>query len=250
MARVANIPYCFPRNGSNGSEMTRSQWEKRKNFLNKKETITGGPVDSKFLVDENRIPIFKEIMALGEKISGQKARLIFTGHGTGGAYAVLMAFSVATFEMAGGFKMFQWPSLTIEVITFGQPRIGNSKNAEMIYKRKNRVKIYRVTNGNDYVSQFPKISNDGIQYWHTETEYWIPGIEDCDCSSITGEKDKNGLYKVYECPGFFPNAQKKFGENMDCNLGKDPGQNRLSNAAHFGPWFGTTFGDCQHFYPT
>ncbi|KAG9299135.1 hypothetical protein G9A89_020448 [Geosiphon pyriformis] len=249
MARVANIPYCFPQNNMWGPEMTRSQWEKRKNILSKQESKYGGRVDSKFCTapaDPNLQYVIIKVMTLATTVSGSKMKLIFTGHGIGGAYAFNTALTILTLEKAGLLTTYQFNrKFEMQVITFGQPRLGNNKFVEMIHKEKNQVKIYRVTNGNDYVSQFPKKTKDNKQYWHIDTEYWIPGIEDCDCGSMAGQKNENGLYRVYQCPGYFPNGQKQFGENLECNAGTDGS----SNFAHFGPWFGTTFGNCQHFLP-
>ncbi|KAG9305341.1 hypothetical protein G9A89_007836 [Geosiphon pyriformis] len=244
MARVANIPYCFPQINRKGREMTRFQWEKRKNILFKTEVKKRGQMDSKFF----RVPSHPEIkyaigrvMTLAKTMSGSKIKLIFTGHGIGGTYALSAAFYISS-GLVEGYPFGR--KFEIQVITFGQPRMGDSKFVEKVH-RENLVEIYRVTNRNDYVSQFPKKSIDNVQYWHTDTEYWITGIEDCDCGSMAGQKIGNGLYKVYQCPGYSPNGQKQFGENLECNAGTDGS----SSVAHFGPWFGTTFGNCQQFFP-
>ncbi|KAG9292341.1 hypothetical protein G9A89_015211 [Geosiphon pyriformis] len=268
MARVANIPYCFPQNNTEGDvflddkkeyiighfrgrcqEMTRLQWEKRQNILYKKESVTGARLDGKLCHSTNDPTthyVIEKVITLSQKVSGSKIKLIFTGHGIGGAYALNMALSISLLQKRGILNKFQLNrKIETQVITFGQPRMGNSKFVELVQRQNNNIKIYRVTNGNDYVSQLPKKSKDDIQYWHTDTEYWIPGSEDCDCGSIGEKKKDDDLYRVYQCPSYFPKSQKRFGENLECNAGTDGS----SNLAHYGPWFGTTFGNCQNFFP-
>ncbi|KAG9299145.1 hypothetical protein G9A89_020458 [Geosiphon pyriformis] len=147
MPRVANTPYCFPQNNMWGPEMTRSQWEKRKNILSKEESKYGGIVDPKLftaVADPKLQYVILKVMTLAKTVFGSKMKLIFTGHGIGGAYALNAALTILTLEKAGLLTTSQF----------------NRK-----FEMQDQLKIYRVTNGNDYVSQFPKKTKDDKQYW-------------------------------------------------------------------------------------
>ncbi|KAG9291906.1 hypothetical protein G9A89_004844 [Geosiphon pyriformis] len=273
MARIANIPYCkevkapfnYPRQNMlvdiflddqeniigyfRGPELKRTQWVTRKNHLFLPQKGTKILIDKSFTKqcgETTHISILNFVLNLTKKISGNKIQVIFTGHGIGGVYALnLMGYILASQINGATLKETNGRRIFGKVVTFGQPRFGNNKFAQLFYRYKNDLHIFRVTHSNDFVSQYPKKDAVGEHYWHTETEYWIPR-DNCECPTLQSEIGENRLYTVYKCPGYYPSRQQ-YGENPvnECNVGR----NGASDSANFGPWFDTTFGDCRNFYP-
>ncbi|KAG9307846.1 hypothetical protein G9A89_023411 [Geosiphon pyriformis] len=171
-------------------------------------------------------------------ISGKPLPTVyFTGHGIGGALAVLAALE---FKHALHNDQYKFPELVydIKVVTFGQPRIGSSEFAEYVNKHLN---IFRVTNADDFV---PRDVNPRGEFEHHELEYWI-SEPDCHCDgSIKNpmsliENDK----ALFVCRGFKGNRNERTGENLECNAGQSTSNDRYM-ASHYGPYFDITMREC------
>ncbi|KAG9299871.1 hypothetical protein G9A89_002878 [Geosiphon pyriformis] len=235
------------------------------------------------LIFKNKI--FEKIHSLIRKGNLDKNEILvsFTGHGIGGgerkrgviifneenfrnfieffensckilAYAVLTALEFAK-EVIIGTKLH----IDMFIFTFGQPRIGNGGFSSFV---NDVVAMCRITHTNDRVPQFPLVDDKGEKYCHHDQEAWI--THDCNCleTSTTTE------YVVYECPGYksewgdirehpvslnvtrgfkailILSISELFLFNKDCNL-KQEGSEEDAIRAHYGPYFGTTMGDCK-----
>ncbi|KAG9292506.1 hypothetical protein G9A89_001579 [Geosiphon pyriformis] len=121
--------------------------------------------------------ILNQVIAYAEAKSSRKEVFMFTGHGEGGVFAVLVALS---------FKL-RFREKRIEVATFGQPRFANRKFIKYL---ESKLYIHRVTYADDYV---PTI----LQYnqVHHNTEYWIPFDKDCSCEDIQFFKIPRDIYE-------------------------------------------------------
>ncbi|KAG9297483.1 hypothetical protein G9A89_020885 [Geosiphon pyriformis] len=271
MARLANIPYCqkMDKIGSGqkkiigdiileenmeilgyfrGPEFNKKQWDRRKSEFRKPILIA-----KDWLVDANWAKVFasvkgpfarvsEKIVEYSKKIKDDKIKINLTGHGIGGVYALYIGIFLH-FLQEDFYKKIPGRHLYITVVTFGQPRAGNDKFAKLINSLRTKINVYRVTNRNDFVPHYPKTSSNGRRYWHYEREYWISD-DDCNCATKPNPIDPKS-FALYECPGYFSKDSNAFGENMNCNLATVS----ESALAHFGPYFGTTFGNCENFYP-
>ncbi|KAG9284959.1 hypothetical protein G9A89_009769 [Geosiphon pyriformis] len=155
--------------------------------------------------------------------------IFLTGHGIGGCNVPKYNKNIYT-----------------TITTFGSPRPGNSQLAAEFQQRlKLGCRVYRITHANDYLPHFPKKSIDGKLYIHPGNEYWIPD-RNCNCEDPDADRILlEGYDIIYECLGFSTKDTQKYGENPGCNLGTDSEGTR----AHFGPYFGVTFGNCEEPYP-
>ncbi|KAG9293385.1 hypothetical protein G9A89_003822 [Geosiphon pyriformis] len=161
------------------------------------------------------------------------SKIYFTGHGIGGAYAVIAAMAVLDSPLeSNGVKLPE-----VIVVTFGQPRIGGIIFAEEINKL--NLKIFRVTNGSDYVS---RLYLDNLHYIHHETEYWINNLG-CDCPMSVDGFGEAKNFKVYKCTGAIDGFNA--GENPKCNKRQFAVSNEEAERAHLGPYFGITMGNCR-----
>ena len=80
-----------------------------------------------------------------------------TGHGLGGAFAIIAALDIKDFLQQG----------VDYVYTFGQPRVGN--DALATYYSQNLPNTYRVINNADLVPHLPPTT---AGYLHSSTEVW------------------------------------------------------------------------------
>ncbi|KAG9288588.1 hypothetical protein G9A89_008460 [Geosiphon pyriformis] len=252
MAHMANEVYCIREKddiiGKNfiGPEMSKSQMENTKFKLGKLH-----PEANIFKIDSNwwkswpedcfaflngRIEKAMKIIKTGRE-GNKLINVLLIGHGIGGFYAQLTGLFVTKLP---GFN----ENVYITVITFGSPRSGDSQYAARFHRIPN-LKVHRITHTNDYFPHFPKKSTDGKLYMHPGTEYWISDMN-CDCEDPDASRlVREGYGIVYQCPGFSQQDKQKYGENPGCNLGTDGKGTR----AHFGPYFGVTFGNCENYYP-
>ncbi|KAG9288507.1 hypothetical protein G9A89_015713 [Geosiphon pyriformis] len=127
-------------------------------------------------------------------------KLFFTGHDSGGAYAVFTALALQ--------KKFSLKK--VSVLTFGQPRLGDAQFAQLV---NSRLVVYRITVGNDIVSNTPSRDNG---YIHFQNEVWY------------------NKGSAYVCRA--PNGQ----ENQSCNQGQKP----LSSELHDGRYFEVMMNHC------
>lgn len=86
----------------------------------------------------------------------RNAGIYITGHGLGGAFAILAATDVKSLYQN-----------TDAVYTFGQPRVGNDQFAS--YYSKTIPETYRIINYADIVPHLPATS---AGYLHSSTEEW------------------------------------------------------------------------------
>ncbi|KAB8068796.1 Alpha/Beta hydrolase protein [Aspergillus leporis] len=108
-------------------------------------------------------------------------RLAFTGHSYGAALAALAATALRN------------TGLTVDLYTYGQPRIGNLELAEHITNQ-NKGGNYRVTHTDDIV---PNLPPKLIGYHHSSPEYWITSSDDVtvtkdDVREIVGIDSREG----------------------------------------------------------
>ncbi|KAG9285296.1 hypothetical protein G9A89_001430 [Geosiphon pyriformis] len=95
----------------------------------------------------------------------QSYNVALTGHSLGGAFATLTALELKQ-------KLFsKFPSLKSEVITFGQPRLGNDKFASYAEKE---ITLYRVIFSNDLI---PHIPFQWMGYQQIGGEIWVKDLD-------------------------------------------------------------------------
>ncbi|KAG9284962.1 hypothetical protein G9A89_009772 [Geosiphon pyriformis] len=234
-----------------GSEMTKSQIKNTKFTLG--NSFRAGINNMEFRIDsywwkswpdrsfrqfDGRIKDFIKELRSGGNVY-DPINIIITGHGIGGFYAEIYGILIKNIP-AINEKVY------INVITFGAPRPGDHQFAALAQKGfKYNLKVYRITHSNDYFPHFPKISTDGKPYMHPGTEYWIPDDKNCNCKDPDADSILRAGYDiVYECQGYSLKDKEKYGEHPECNLGTDGEGTR----AHFGPYFGVTFGSCDQNY--
>ncbi|KAG9293219.1 hypothetical protein G9A89_010590 [Geosiphon pyriformis] len=256
MSGWANVPYCFDKEKWKGLELDfpnvtgpdikKNEWGPHKfqdDIPQRHRQWKWSPEWRAAVITWPVINAAKaKIELLSQQLDDEKVNLYFVGHGVGGIYAAYLAVVLAQLREQNDIIMLM-KRFKIFVITYGQPRFGNNAAVKIVNRfiDEKALRIYRVTHANDYFPHHPspkivnKISN---RYWHTEREYWIPDSA-CDCSD--GKVDKN--YKLFDCAGFHEKDPNGYGENKQCNLGTDGS----GESAHYGPYFGTTFGDCQKF---
>ncbi|KAG9297518.1 hypothetical protein G9A89_001458 [Geosiphon pyriformis] len=277
IAALSNIPYCIPLYGLGNSmpnniiadvitsyqtktiviifkgiDLTTIEWEARKNNLTTFEVV-GMKKNNLVKVDEDwfldvlsLMNMLLEKVIVAVKETGHK-KILFCGHGVGGAYAAITGLSFAIMNLLDANL-----PLDISIGTLGQPRVGNIMFARMMNEI---VRVIRITHYNDYFPHFPPIENESTIMQHHEREIWIE--IDCNCSQNTDEV-------IWDCGQLEDNQEKKLVriqqfirerfwtpgdnlamENMECNAGQTITDSSRDN--HFGPYFGTTIGDCTQF---
>ncbi|KAG9307835.1 hypothetical protein G9A89_023400 [Geosiphon pyriformis] len=161
----------------------------------------------------------------------------FTGHGIGGAFAILAALEFLHSTQRRP-SMFPKVKYGVQAITFGQPRIGTPNFAEYINKHLN---VFRVTHTDDFV---PQNGNPRGEFEHHELEYWI-SEPDCHCDgSIKNPKSLIEYDKaLFICHGVKRNIVAGTGENLECNAGQPISNNRLMSP-HYGPYFNIKMREC------
>jgi len=112
--------------------------------------------------------------AVAKLSSGGINRVIVTGHSLGAALATLAAVDLA-----------QNASLSVEVINFGSPRVGNQAFAT--YANKILKSVKRFTWNRDLVPQLPPRNIFQFSYFHLTEEIWWDGGSYHYCSTQTGE---------------------------------------------------------------
>ncbi|KAG9294789.1 hypothetical protein G9A89_000616 [Geosiphon pyriformis] len=256
IAYMTNTLYCTRENtdiigrGFIGSEMIKSQMEKTKftlvHLLSDIRNKNAFRLDSYwwrswpddcFRLFDGGIQASIRTLKNGRE-ANIPIHIVLSGHGIGGFFAQIYGLLVRV-------HLKYNDNIDITVITFGSPRPGDSQLAADFQQNPDgNLRVYRITHSNDYFPHFPKKSTDGKLYMHPGTEYWIPD-KDCHCEDSDADRILEDYDIVYECPEFSPQDKKKYGENLECNLGTDGKGTR----AHFGPYFGVTFGDCEYHYP-
>ena len=98
------------------------------------------------------------------------------------------------------------------VVTYGQPRVGNSKFAEYV---DNKLKISRVVNGGDIVARLPPRI---LGYKHNSGELWISNPKKSSSEIVICKKEEDS-----RCSDSLPVF-------------------KLNTSFHNGPYFGITIG--------
>ncbi|KAG9302420.1 hypothetical protein G9A89_011470 [Geosiphon pyriformis] len=149
--------------------------------------------------------------------------IVAIGHGSGAVYATLQVLELISPPLGVRAQ--------IEIVTFGQPRIGNREFAEYVNRLYLRnIRAYRFVNMDDYVSRLP--SNTGkATYIHHILEYWIKK-DSCDCSTA----------EVFTCLGTTVEFNRRgfIQESEKCN-NKFTSKNFLP---HNGTYLGVMMGRC------
>ncbi|KAG9285245.1 hypothetical protein G9A89_002141 [Geosiphon pyriformis] len=279
MATVANGAYCISHNlvetlfndvavdavidmqhqviivAFKGKTLTKKEWLKRQitltSFQFGRWPYVKAQVDQEWYKDvQLMMPfIFKRINSLvfimrdniwvGEKEELKFVNVFFTGHGIGGAYAVLAAIK---FEDEITRKESKLPPEIgdVRAFSFGQPRIGSPDFARQLRMNYDGL-IYRLTHTNDFVPRIPNGKNSG--FLHHLREFWI-GYPTCDCElsdRLNTTPLIDGQYRLYDCEKYFDDTGT-VGENMACNEGQE--DTEQTNLIHRGPYFGIKMGEC------
>ncbi|KAG9289566.1 hypothetical protein G9A89_002339 [Geosiphon pyriformis] len=179
----------------------------------------------------------KTIDVIAEKIINIKKNdinVIFTGHGVGGAYAILLAMKILTTStLFNELKQKSGKSsIKFKAITFGQPRVGNFPFARLV---NGALEVYRITNENDPFVHLPK-KIKGQRFGHHEREYWITE-NNCECRTIESETD---TFKLYECPSFTGDVSLNADESSECSLSTDT-SHEDAHLNHWGPYLGFVY---------
>ncbi|KAG9294516.1 hypothetical protein G9A89_008627 [Geosiphon pyriformis] len=238
-----------------GRDYSRINWRNRPKgmstftYSSPSRGLMRGEIDSSW--DHHVKEMMSAILAKFEKLLKKKpdswfskAQFWFTGHGIGGAYALLAALYFKKFLTGKWGK--NWPVFesSVYVATFGAPRIGNDNFAELVNLVfwPLRAKLFRITHSNDWI---PRDFLAKGSYRHHDTEYWI-AEPDCNCKTTPlGGPTIDGKHVIYECPGFKRGAYS--GENGQCNLNTttEAEVEQSNQRPHYGPYFGVFFNDCN-----
>ncbi|KAG9294518.1 hypothetical protein G9A89_008629 [Geosiphon pyriformis] len=152
-----------------------------------------------------------------------------------------------TIQRYGIYKSKLWPEIDLNkighhLITFGAPRIGNSRFSRFANKA---IRHYRITHGNDHVPHFP---SDSLEWNHFGVEIWIEPLENCNCL----DDDVNfHPYSYWDCNNqLLERTQRQIwlekltSENMECNKGQSI-INVPDDLFHDGPYFDIRMGVCS-----
>ncbi|KAJ6632995.1 Lipase [Pseudolycoriella hygida] len=116
--------------------------------------------------------VVEKIIAL-RSTKNKNYKLVLTGHSLGAAMARVTQFLF--------LHLNQFPGITMEVYTYGEPRSGNKYYVDFLNSQ--NVKTSRVTNRGDVVCHVAPTSIVGTEivtefYYHALTEYWIDGDQE------------------------------------------------------------------------
>ncbi|KAG9293389.1 hypothetical protein G9A89_003826 [Geosiphon pyriformis] len=261
MAQVAALGYCSPTNGNEapdkiaeihlvpnekeiiayfwGKNLSPNEWKMRPKVLVNFDfsSLFNRPPDNTLVDKIWNMDVQVMLPQLYRKIQNYEnyEKLIFTGHGVGGAYALLagLYFEIEKSKGNGKFK-----DLQTAIVTFGQPRIGTAKFARAVNEL--GILIARVTNANDYVPRKQLPPRNDFFYMHHGLEFWID-VRDCNCAgqaNVQGSEEEIGMenFKLYTCPSSE--------EHPLCNVGQK-GEDKTAYKAHKGPYFGVVMGLCD-----
>ncbi|KAG9307849.1 hypothetical protein G9A89_023414 [Geosiphon pyriformis] len=180
------------------------------------------------------------------KTNPKTTQIFFTGHAIGGAYASIagIQWAIQRYEIN---QSKLWPEIDLNkighhIITFGAPRIGNSRFSRFA---NNAIRHHRITHGNDHVPHFP---SDPLKWNHFGFEIWIEPLENCNCP----DDDVNFYpYSYWDCNNQFLEQtqrqiwlEKSTSENMECNKGQSI-INVPDDLFHDGPYFDIRMGVCS-----
>ncbi|KAG9302987.1 hypothetical protein G9A89_007694 [Geosiphon pyriformis] len=174
--------------------------------------------------------------------------IFFVGHAIGGGYASIagVRWAIQRYDITASNL---WPEIDMgnigqHVVTFGAPRIGNSRFSKFA---NSVISHHRITHGNDHVPHSPL---DPLKWYHFGFEIWIEPLENCNCP----DDDVNfESYSYWDCNNqLFEEEQRQIwleywtSENMECNGGQSI-INVPDDLFHDGPYFDVRMGDCSQF---
>ncbi|KAG9284939.1 hypothetical protein G9A89_006317 [Geosiphon pyriformis] len=156
------------------------------------------------------------------------SEITFVGHGMGAAV-------YATFAALDFYLLKSRQDISLQLFTYGQPRIGNRQFARALNTAM-FLKI-RVTYKNDIVVNLPNYESisQKEKYLHPVMEYWIAS-DNCECMNDALADDEI----VYQCHGggkYYSDGDF-LDESEECSRGAKPFQFLLNN----GPYFGIKIG--------
>ncbi|KAG9307847.1 hypothetical protein G9A89_023412 [Geosiphon pyriformis] len=206
-------------------------------------------VNKPFLeIIESVFPSILEKMRELLKIKPETRQIFFVGHAIGGAYASIagLRWAIQRYEIT---QLNLWPEINMDemgqhIITFGAPRIGNSRFSRFA---NGVIDHHRITHGNDHVPQSPL---DPLKWNHFGFEIWIEPLENCDCPD-----DANfHRYSYWDCNNqILQGTQRQIwienwaSENMECNKGQSI-INVPDDLFHDGPYFDIRMGVCTDIF--
>ncbi|RCI16715.1 hypothetical protein L249_1924 [Ophiocordyceps polyrhachis-furcata BCC 54312] len=97
-----------------------------------------------------------------DKMGPEGVRVVVTGHSLGGAIATI----------AGSYLRTRFPKRSIDIYTFGSPRVGNQAFAKFVMEQKNGVTV-RVTKKKDFVTSVFHHIPPFLDYTHVYPEVWL-----------------------------------------------------------------------------
>ncbi|KAG9305975.1 hypothetical protein G9A89_000547, partial [Geosiphon pyriformis] len=179
--------------------------------------------------------IYKLRKIVTDKYLNKTFKIHFVGNGIGGAYALLAALHLQkSIREARKHNIHNLKLWKYKIVTFGAPRIGNYYFAEFVKRELHATNIYRMTNGNDWVSRemMPK-----EYFLHNHEEYWQEKVYECDCTHRV-------TYALNKCVGKRKNGE--IDEVRKCNLGTISSETETNDDSNMGPFMGITFGNCKN----
>jgi hypothetical protein len=109
-------------------------------------------------------------------------KLAITGHSLGGAMSIVSAIHL--------IDCFKLTSETLDIVTFGQPRVGNTVVGEFF--KHHQVPVIRYVHKNDIIPHLPTTWQG---YSHHHTEQWIVGSNVTNC--LQGEDPSCSLSAIF-----------------------------------------------------
>ncbi|KAG9288404.1 hypothetical protein G9A89_001401 [Geosiphon pyriformis] len=204
-------------------ELSQAEWLSRKNDLVDYPGIEGGKVDAAFYSKylETKGIMAKMLADISNETKIYKFALV--AYGIGAVYGILTILELLKKSLVD----------SINVYSYGQPRIGNRIFAEYVDRIKNLL-IARITFKDDFVPRMPVNLQD--EYLHHAVEYWIAS-EGCFCDDE----------RVFTCPPILRkiNGYYYYGENMNCN--KQFSEPNIES--HNGPYFSYKMDICLEIPP-
>lgn len=133
-----------------------------------------------------KVDLFDNLSILSKKYGTRN--ILITGHSLGAAMATLMTYDIITL----------FPSYVVtHLITFGSPRVGNSKFVESFNEQYENV-YYRITH---YYDMVPHVPEEFMGYLHVSNEVWYnEGNTDfiiCDDYNIEDNRCSNSCSPIH-----------------------------------------------------
>jgi hypothetical protein len=133
-----------------------------------------------------KVDLFDNLSILSKKYGTRN--ILITGHSLGAAMATLMTYDIITL----------FPSYVVtHLITFGSPRVGNSKFVESFNEQYENV-YYRITH---YYDMVPHVPEEFMGYLHISNEVWYnEGNTDfiiCDDYNIEDNRCSNSCSPIH-----------------------------------------------------